>query len=76
VASKKQTTALFLSIMFTRTRRNTELTKKLTNLMGNLGCARECTQFSFFRAFFDTVKLHSLTWSVWDLLEDAVFFQN
>ena len=39
VASKQQTTALFLS---TRTRRHTELTKKkLTNLMGNLCWARE-----------------------------------
>ena len=41
VASKEQTTALFLSTIVTRTRRNTELTKKLTDLMGNLGCARE-----------------------------------
>jgi len=41
VASKQQTTALFLSTIITRTRRHTELTKKLTNLMGNLCCARE-----------------------------------
>ena len=41
VASKQQTTALFLSTIVTRTRRNTELTKKLTYLMGNLCCARE-----------------------------------
>jgi hypothetical protein len=47
VASKQQTTALFLSTIVTRTRRHTELTppplsqKKLTNLMGNLCCARE-----------------------------------
>jgi len=41
VASKRQTTALFLSTTVTRTRRHTELTKKLTNLMGNLCCARE-----------------------------------
>ena len=41
VASKQQTTALFLSTVVTRTRRHTELTKKLTNLMGNLCCARE-----------------------------------
>jgi len=48
VASKQQTTALFLSTIVTRTRRNTELTKKkLTNLMGNLCCAKENTvQFS------------------------------
>jgi hypothetical protein len=41
VASKQQTTALFLSTIATRTRRLTELTKKLTNLKGNLYCARE-----------------------------------
>ena len=41
VASKQQTTALFLSTTFTRTRRHTELTKKLTNLTRNLCCARE-----------------------------------
>jgi hypothetical protein len=40
VASKEQTTALFLSTIVTRTRRYTEITKKLTNLMGNLCCAR------------------------------------
>jgi hypothetical protein len=40
VASKQQTTALFLSTIVTSTRRYTELTKKLTNLMGNLCCAR------------------------------------
>jgi len=36
VASKQQTTALFLSTIVTRTRRHTQLTKKLKNLMGNL----------------------------------------
>jgi hypothetical protein len=41
VASKQQTTALFLSTTDTRTRRHTELTEKLTNLMGNLRCVRE-----------------------------------
>jgi len=41
VASKQQTTALFLSTTVARTRRHTELAKKLTNLMGNLCCARE-----------------------------------
>jgi hypothetical protein len=41
VASKQQTTALFLSTTVTRTRRHTELTGKLTNLMGSLCCARE-----------------------------------
>jgi hypothetical protein len=62
VASKQQTTALFLSTVVTRTRRHTELTKKkkLTNLMGNLCCARE-SSVQFFHAVFLTVKLHSLT---------------
>ena len=46
VASKQQTTALFLSTVVTCTRRHAELTKKkkkknLTNLMGNQCCARE-----------------------------------
>jgi hypothetical protein len=41
VASKQQTTGLFLSTTVTRARRKTELTKKLTNLMGNLCCTRE-----------------------------------
>jgi hypothetical protein len=59
VARKQQTTAaLFLSTIVTRTRRHTELTKKLTNLMGNLCCATEhAVQFSC--SFFYTVKLHS-----------------
>ena len=51
VASKQQTTALFLSPIVTRTRRHIELTKKLTNLMGNLCCTREL-QFSFSCSFF------------------------
>jgi hypothetical protein len=60
VASKEQTTALFLSTIVTRTRRYTELTKKETNLMVNLCCAREHS-VQFFVQFFYTVKLHSLT---------------
>jgi len=60
VASKQQTTALFLSTIVTRTRRHTELTKKLTNPMGKLCCAREYS-VQFFVQFFHTVKLHSLT---------------
>jgi len=51
VASKQQTTALFLFTIVTRKRRHTELTKKLTNLMGNLCCARE---HHFFISFFFT----------------------
>jgi hypothetical protein len=59
-ASKQQTTALLLSSIVTRTRRRTELTKKLTNLMGNLCCARGHS-VQFFVLFFYTAKLHSLT---------------
>ena len=56
VASKQQTTALFLSTIVTRKRRRTEL----TDVMGNLCCAREhSVQFSV--QFFYTIKLHSLT---------------
>jgi hypothetical protein len=47
VASKQQTTALFLSTTVTRTKRHTEI----TDLMGNLCCARE-NSFQFFVQFF------------------------
>ena len=60
VASKQQTTALFLSTRVTRTKRHTEL----TNLMGNLFCVREHSVQFFFLLFY-TVRLYSLTWSVW-----------
>jgi hypothetical protein len=60
VASKQQTTALFLSTIVTRTRRHTELTTKLTIMMGNLCCAREHA-VQFFMQFFTQFKLHSLT---------------
>ena len=63
VSSKQQMRALFLSTKVTRTRKPRELTKKLTNLMGNLCCVREHL-FQFFMQFFYTVKLHSLTSSV------------
>jgi len=65
VASKQQTTSLFLSTTVTRTRRHTEMTKKkLTNLVGNLCCARE-NSVQFFVQFYYDVKLHSLTERVW-----------
>jgi hypothetical protein len=56
VASKQQTTALFLSTTVTHTRKHTELTKKKkpTDGMGNLCCAREHS-VQFFVQFF----LHS-----------------
>jgi hypothetical protein len=60
VASKQQTTALFLSTTVTRTRRHTELTKKLTNLTGNLCCAREHS-VQFLAQFFQTVKTAQFT---------------
>jgi hypothetical protein len=68
VASKQQTTALFLSTIFTCTRRHTELIKKPTNLMGNLCCAREHS-VQVLCSFFYTVKLHSLTSGVWGPLQ-------
>jgi hypothetical protein len=60
VASKQQTTALFLSTIVTRTRRHTELTKKLTKLMGNRCCAKGHSVQFFVQFFFYTVKLRSL----------------
>jgi len=54
VASKQQTTALFLSTIVTRTRKHTELTKKLTNLIGNLRCPREHSVQFFMQFFFFT----------------------
>ena len=60
VASKQQTTALFLSTIVTRTRRNKELTKNWQTWWET--CAvPENIQFSFSCSFFYTVKLHSLT---------------
>jgi hypothetical protein len=59
VASKEQTTTLFLSTIVTRTRRHTELTEKLTNLMGNL-CSARNIQFSFSCSFF--TLLNSTVW--------------
>jgi hypothetical protein len=51
VATKKQTTALFLSTIVTRTRRHTELTKNWKNLMRRICCAREHS-VQFFMQFF------------------------
>jgi hypothetical protein len=60
VASKQQTTVLFLSTTVTRTRRHTERTKTLTTLMGNLCLAREHS-VQFIAQICYTDKLHSLT---------------
>ena len=53
VASKQQMTALFLSTIVTR-KRTHRTDKKLTNLMGNLCCAREHSV-----QFFAQIFLHS-----------------
>jgi hypothetical protein len=59
VASKQQTTALFLSTTVTRTRRHTELTKKADKPDGKpVLCQR--TFSSVFLAVVYTVKVHSL----------------
>ena len=51
VATKQQTTALFLTTKVTRIRKHTELTNKLTNRMGNLCCAREHSVQFFVQLF-------------------------
>ena len=51
VASKQQTTVLFLSTVVTRTRIHTELTKKTDKPDGNLCCAREHSVQFFVRVF-------------------------
>jgi hypothetical protein len=61
VASKQQTTALFLSTIVTRTRRHTELTKKKTDKPDGKPVLCHRTFSSVFRAFVYTVKLHSLS---------------
>jgi hypothetical protein len=68
VASKQQTTALFLSTIVTRTRRHTKLTQKTDKPDGKpVLCQRIFC--SIFRAVFYTAKLHSLTYSVWGPLD-------
>jgi len=51
MANKQQTAALFLSTIVTRTKRHTELIKKLTNVMEKLCCARELS-VQFLMQFF------------------------
>ena len=51
VANKQQTTTMFSSTTVTRKKRHTELTKKLTNLMGNQCYAKEHS-VHFFVQFF------------------------
>ena len=52
VASKQQTTALFLSTIITRTRRHTELTKKNWQTWWEICAVPENIQFSFSCSFF------------------------
>jgi hypothetical protein len=59
VASKQQTTALFLSTIATRTRRQIQLTK--TDIPNGKPVLCQKTSSSVLRAVFYTVKLHSLT---------------
>jgi len=54
VANKQQRTSSFLSTIVTRTRKHTELTKKVTYLMGDLCCAREHSVQFFVQFFFTT----------------------
>jgi hypothetical protein len=56
VASKEQKTALFLSTIVTRTRLHRTDKKKLTNLIGNLCCARKHSAQSFVQFFFTQLK--------------------
>jgi hypothetical protein len=61
VASKQQTTALFLSTVVIRTRRHTELTKKTDKPDGKPVLCQRTFSSVFHSVFFYTVKLHSLT---------------
>jgi len=74
VASKQQRKALFLSTIVTRTRRHTELIKKLTNLMGNLCRAREhSVQFftqlncTVYLRVYGAINMTTKILSVWNL---------
>ena len=59
VASKQQTTALFLSTTVTRTRRHTELTKNWQTWWKNCAVAREHSVQFFVQFFFFAVKLQN-----------------
>jgi len=61
VASKQQTTALFLSTIVTRTRTHTQNWQKNWQTWWETCAVPENIQFSFSCSFFKTVKLHSLT---------------
>jgi len=60
VASKQQTTALFLSTIVTRTRRHTELTKRNDEPDGKFVLCQRTFSSGFLAALY-TVKLHSST---------------
>jgi hypothetical protein len=61
VASKQQTTALFLSTTVKRTRGHRTVKKKKTDKPDGKPVLCQKTFRSVFRAVFYTVKLHSLT---------------
>jgi hypothetical protein len=56
VASKQQTTALFLSTIVTRTKRNTELTKKLKKTDGKTVLCQRTYSSIFPAAFFSQLN--------------------
>jgi hypothetical protein len=61
VASKQQTTALFLSTIVTHTKRHTELTQKTDKPDGKTVLCKRTFSSGFRAVFFYTVKLHNLT---------------
>ena len=61
VASKQQTTALFLSTIVTCTRRHTELIKKTDKPDGKPVLCQRTFSSVFCAVYFYTVKLHGLT---------------
>jgi hypothetical protein len=67
VASKQQTTALFLSTIVTR-KKDTQNWQKTDKPDGKPALCQR-TFSSVFRPVFYTVKLHSLTWSLWGPLQ-------
>jgi len=71
VASRQQTTALILFTIVTRTRRHKELTKKNDKPDGKPVLCQRTFSLVFRAVFFNTVKLHSLTWGVWGPLHPS-----
>jgi len=61
VASKQQTTALFLSTTVTHAQEDTHRTDEKTDKLDGKPVLCQRTFSSVFCAFFNTAKLHSLT---------------